>query len=73
MANTERVISFSNREDNRKMQFNQVWNGELNDVFSDVASYYDRANRIASLGLWDWLCRRFISTIDVQSGQKVLD
>ena len=73
MPNAERAVSFSIREDNREMQFNQVWREDLNDVFADVASYYDRANRIASLGLWDWLCRRFISTIDLQSGQKVLD
>lgn len=73
MTNAERAISFSIQEDKREMQFNQVWREELNDVFADVASYYDRANRIASLGLWDWLCRRFISTIDVQSGQQVLD
>ena len=73
MTNAERAIPFSIREDNREKQFDQVWREELNDVFADVATYYDRANRIASLGMWDWLCRRFISTIDVKSGQMVLD
>lgn len=73
MTNAERAIPFAIREDNREKQFDQVWREELNDVFADVASYYDRANRVASFGLWDWLCRRFISTIDVKSGQKVLD
>jgi len=28
---------------------------------------------VASLGLWNWFRQRFISTIDVQSGDKVLD
>ena len=66
-------LHFSTRENNREQQFKQVWGEELDDVFSDVARYYDRANHVASLGLWNWFRNRFISTIDVQSGQKVLD
>jgi len=73
MANGERAIPFSTREDNREQQFKQVWVEELDDVFADVARYYDRANHVASLGLWNWFRNRFISTINVQSGQKVLD
>jgi demethylmenaquinone methyltransferase/2-methoxy-6-polyprenyl-1,4-benzoquinol methylase len=73
MTNGERVIPFSTREDNREQQFKQVWVEELDDVFADVARYYDRANHVASLGLWNWFRNRFISTIDVQTGQKVLD
>ena len=73
MANGQRAIPFSTREDNRERQFKRVWGEELDDVFTDVAPYYDRANHVASLGLWNWFRNRFISTIDVQSGQKVLD
>ena len=73
MTSEERAIYFSLREDNREQEFNQVWVEELDDVFSDVARYYDRANHVASLGLWNWLRNRFISSIDVQSEQKVLD
>jgi len=73
MANGERTIPYTTREDNREQQFKQVWVEELDDVFADVARYYDRANQVASLGLWFWFRNRFISTIDVQSGQKVLD
>ncbi len=73
MANGQHIIPFSTREDNREQQFKQVWVEELDDVFTDVARYYDRANHVASLGLWNWFRNRFISTIDVQSGQKVLD
>lgn len=73
MTNGERAIPFSTREDYREQQFKQVWAEDLDDVFADVASYYDRANYVASLGLWNWFRDRFISTIDVQSGQKVLD
>ncbi len=73
MTSNEHVIPFSLREENREQQFKQIWGEELDDVFSDVARYYDRANHVASLGLWNWLRNRFISSIDVQSGQKVLD
>ncbi|NOY15628.1 MAG: class I SAM-dependent methyltransferase [Gammaproteobacteria bacterium] len=73
MANGERAIQFAIREDNREHQFKQVWVEELDDVFSDVARYYDRANHVASLGLWNYFRKRFLSTIDVQSGQRVLD
>lgn len=73
MTSSERAIHFSLREDNREQQFKQVWVEELDDVFADVARYYDRANHVASLGLWNWFRDRFISSIDVQSGQKVLD
>ncbi|GMR06686.1 MAG: bifunctional demethylmenaquinone methyltransferase/2-methoxy-6-polyprenyl-1,4-benzoquinol methylase UbiE [Gammaproteobacteria bacterium] len=73
MANGVRAIQFATREDNREHQFKQVWVEELDDVFSDVAPYYDRANHVASLGLWNYFRYRFLSTIDVQSGQKVLD
>ncbi|MEW7986387.1 MAG: class I SAM-dependent methyltransferase [Candidatus Thiodiazotropha sp.] len=73
MTNGERALPFSAREDIREQQFKQVWVEELDDVFSDVARYYDRANHVASLGLWKWFRNSFISTIDVQSGHKVLD
>lgn len=73
MANGERVISFSTREDNREQQFKEVWVDDLDDVFADVARYYDRANHVASLGLWNWFRNCFISSIDVQSEQRVLD
>ena len=73
MTNGERAIPFSTREDNREQQLKQVWVEELDDVFTDVAHYYDHANYVASLGLWGWFRKRFISSIDVQKGQKVLD
>jgi demethylmenaquinone methyltransferase/2-methoxy-6-polyprenyl-1,4-benzoquinol methylase len=73
MTSEERAIHFSLREDYREQQFKQVWGEELDDVFSDLAVYYDRANHVASLGLLNWLRDRFISSIEVQSGQKVLD
>ncbi len=73
MANGERAIPFTAREDNRERQFKQIWAETLDDVFADVAHYYDRANHVASLGLWNKIRSRFISIIDVQSGQKVLD
>ena len=57
----------------RKERFDVVWTQELNHVFRDVAPYYDRANHVASLGLWNWFLRNFLDTIDVRPGQRVLD
>jgi len=61
------------RELAREQRFSSVWADDLNDVFADVAPYYDRANYVASLGLMNWFLRRFISFTEVQPGQKVLD
>src|SRR3990170_7216206 len=77
MANGERalegVLRFSDREDAREQLFKRVWTQELNDVFADVAKYYDRANYVASLGLWNKLRDSFLATIELQSGQRALD
>ena len=61
------------REIAREERFNVVWTQELNDVFADVAPYYDRANYIASLGLWGWFLRKFMATVDIKPGERVLD
>jgi demethylmenaquinone methyltransferase / 2-methoxy-6-polyprenyl-1,4-benzoquinol methylase len=61
------------RELAREELFNVVWTEELNDVFADVAPYYDRANYIASLGLWGFFLRQFMATVDVNPGEKMLD
>jgi demethylmenaquinone methyltransferase / 2-methoxy-6-polyprenyl-1,4-benzoquinol methylase len=61
------------REIAREERFNVVWTQELNDVFADVAPYYDRANYIASLGLWGWFLRKFMETVDIRPGERVLD
>ena len=61
------------REIAREERFNVVWTQELNDVFADVAPYYDRANYIASLGLWGWFLRQFMTTVDIRPGERVLD
>jgi len=61
------------REIAREERFNSVWTEELNDVFAHVAPYYDRANCVASLGLLRWFVGRFIATVDVRPGERVLD
>ena len=61
------------REIAREERFNTVWTQELNDVFADVAPYYDRANYFASLGLWGYFLRQFMSTVDIKAGEKMLD
>jgi demethylmenaquinone methyltransferase/2-methoxy-6-polyprenyl-1,4-benzoquinol methylase len=61
------------REQVREQRFSDIWTNELDEVFADVAPYYDRANYIASLGLWGWFLRRFMATIDIRPGERVLD
>jgi demethylmenaquinone methyltransferase/2-methoxy-6-polyprenyl-1,4-benzoquinol methylase len=61
------------RELAREERFSMVWTQELNTVFADVAPYYDRANYFASLGLWGFFLRSFMSTVEVHPGERVLD
>jgi demethylmenaquinone methyltransferase/2-methoxy-6-polyprenyl-1,4-benzoquinol methylase len=42
-------------------------------VFTAVAPYYDVASNLASLGLFNWWGRRFVSFIEVAPGDSVLD
>ena len=63
----------ASREAVREERFNGVWTRELDRVFADVAPYYDRANYVASLGLWGWFRESFLNTITVHPGQRVLD
>ena len=64
---------FLDREILRKNEFGGVWENTLDDVFADVAAYYDRVNIIASLGFLNRWRRSFVSTIDTCPGQRVLD
>lgn len=73
MSNSASTMQFSKQEDVRRSAFERVWTEELDDVFKDVATYYDNANSVASLGLWPFFRTRFLSMIDVQPGQKALD
>ena len=61
------------REQLREQRFATIWEQELHDIFVDVAPYYDRANHVASLGLWNWFRSSFMATIAVAPGQRVLD
>jgi len=61
------------REQIREEQFRAVWNQQLDAVFADVAPYYDRANSVASLGLWKSFLDAFMSTIEAHPGERVLD
>jgi demethylmenaquinone methyltransferase/2-methoxy-6-polyprenyl-1,4-benzoquinol methylase len=61
------------REVAREQRFNTIWTQELNRVFADVAPYYDSANHVASLGMWNSFLRSFLDTIEVRAGQRVLD
>ena len=61
------------REAVREQLFSEVWTRDLNTVFADVAPYYDQANYVASLGLWGWFRERFLDTIPVRPGNRVLD
>jgi demethylmenaquinone methyltransferase/2-methoxy-6-polyprenyl-1,4-benzoquinol methylase len=63
----------ASREAVREQRFSDVWSKDLNDVFTDVAPYYDRANNIAALGLIECFLKRFMQLVDLKPQQKVLD
>lgn len=65
--------SIVTRELAREEQFNGVWNNELDDVFADVAPYYDRANHVASLGLWNFFLNAFMRTMALRPAERLLD
>lgn len=72
--NSERYAAeFVIQENVRENQFNRIWSHDLEEVFADVARYYDRANNVATMGLLNWLRQQFLSNITLQSEQKVLD
>ncbi|HET7363915.1 MAG TPA: class I SAM-dependent methyltransferase [Burkholderiales bacterium] len=64
---------YAERECARASAFERIWSDYLDRVFEDVARYYDRANVFATLGLLSPLRRRFVSTIDIKSHDRVLD
>jgi len=65
--------SYAEKEGARSKAFEAIWAGLINDVFADVAKYYDRANVFATLGLLNPLRRGFIGTMAVRPGDRVLD
>lgn len=67
------TYTYAEREGARSRAFEPIWSGVLEDVFADVARYYDRANVFATLGLLNPLRRGFIATMDVRPGERMLD
>jgi len=65
--------TYCEKEDARKRAFEAIWANDINEVFADVAYYYDRINAFASLGMLETWRQRFISTIETQPGDRVLD
>ncbi len=69
----EVTLDFSSRERERRYEFSVIWKDRLDAVFTDIAPYYDFASNLASLGLYNWWRRRFVSFIEVAPGDSVLD
>ncbi len=61
------------RENIREQKFKETWNGVLGDAFTDLSSYYDAANNVASLGMWNKWRKDFTSGIALTPGMRVLD
>ena len=61
------------KEDARKKAFEAIWANDINEVFSDVAYYYDRINAFASLGMLESWRQNFITTIETRPNDRVLD
>jgi demethylmenaquinone methyltransferase/2-methoxy-6-polyprenyl-1,4-benzoquinol methylase len=66
-------LDFQLREQTRRDEFTPIWQDTLDAVFADVAPYYDIASDVASLGLCSRWRRRFTTSVDVGSGDRVLD
>lgn len=64
---------YTEMEHAREKAFESIWKTEIDAVFSDVAEYYDRANVYATFGLIETMRQRFLSTMDIKPGAKVLD
>jgi demethylmenaquinone methyltransferase/2-methoxy-6-polyprenyl-1,4-benzoquinol methylase len=67
------VPPITQREQIRESAFNRVWAEQLNDAFINIAPYYDLGNQVASLGCWNWFLHCFMSMIELQPEQRVLD
>ncbi len=73
MVEMQQEYFFSGKETARREAFENVWTNDLNNVFADLAEYYDSANHVASLGCLNRFRSKFISTIDIEPGNRVLD
>ncbi|MDH5648041.1 MAG: class I SAM-dependent methyltransferase [Gammaproteobacteria bacterium] len=67
------ACTYSKKEDARRRAFEAIWANDINEVFADVADYYDRINLFASLGMLDIWRDNFISTIETRPKDRVLD
>ena len=67
------TCTYCKKEDARIKAFEAIWDNDINEVFSDVAYYYDRINAFASLGMLDRWRQNFISTIETRPKDRVLD
>ena len=67
------ACTYRRKEDARIKAFEAIWDNDINEVFSDVAYYYDRINAFASLGMLDRWRQDFISTIETRPNDRVLD
>ncbi|MBS3934656.1 MAG: class I SAM-dependent methyltransferase [Sulfuritalea sp.] len=61
------------REGRRERLFSRYWKNGLDPVFTDVAGYYDRANQVASLGLWNWFLRHHMDLVETRPNMRSLD
>ncbi|GAB6051934.1 bifunctional demethylmenaquinone methyltransferase/2-methoxy-6-polyprenyl-1,4-benzoquinol methylase UbiE [Magnetospira thiophila] len=66
-------LDFQQREQARSDAFSPIWQDTLQDVFADVAPYYDVASDFASFGMCSRWRKTFIKWIEVQPGHQVLD
>jgi demethylmenaquinone methyltransferase / 2-methoxy-6-polyprenyl-1,4-benzoquinol methylase len=64
---------YREKEEARLQAFGSIWSDDIDQVFADVARYYDRANVWATLGLLNPLRRSFVSIIEINPGDRVLD
>ena len=73
MVEIQQDYLFARRESARREAFENVWSNDRNDIFADMAEYYDQARFGASLGLINWFHCRFIDPFYRRTARNVLD
>lgn len=73
IRDSQKDLDFHVREQARRDEFAPIWQDTLDAVFADVAPYYDVASDVASLGLCSRWRRRFTTSVEIDSGDRVLD
>lgn len=67
------AAEFRLNEAARARELGEVWDGKLDDVFTEIAPHYNLASDLASFGLFSLWRVKLVAGVDVGLGDRVLD